>query len=396
MMNHSDDSMNWVQNLPLYQRLYNESPHRSLGLACPFEVYFGRTPNTLKNRLCLEEESQLEIEEEMLQQTGAGDSAQFDKPAPDDFKKWRSIQDLIRDKASKASKKAAQNMIRRNLLKSPPSLYDTGETVLVRVVKKTSAKKTGKKLTLKTHAEGEIQKINHNKHRYNIKYTDPNTGKDKCKWFSVNDITSLTIEEESNKQRKAQKSVVKSKSGKSSKSNKKDINVTGTQNSSSFIADKEVGESVLDSAVFEVINTKKLSNDTINLYNTYVAGICPHPNAVTASTYFYPSLDRNSNTDIPVYRKFINNRKLDDGIEKVVIPVHIPDLEHWLLVVLCLLKLSITIYDSLKLDKQTYSKVFSKIKLQFIAKECENCPENLQGGTLDPSNWTFQRYTKAI
>ena len=47
----NEESMNWVQNLPLYQRIYNESPHRSLGLACPFEIYYGRKPNTLKNRL---------------------------------------------------------------------------------------------------------------------------------------------------------------------------------------------------------------------------------------------------------------------------------------------------------------------------------------------------------
>ena len=44
------EGMNCVENLPLYQKIYNESPHRSLGLLCPFEVYYGRKPNSLKNR----------------------------------------------------------------------------------------------------------------------------------------------------------------------------------------------------------------------------------------------------------------------------------------------------------------------------------------------------------
>ena len=34
------EGMNWVENLPLY--------HRSIGLLCPFEVYYGRKHNSLK------------------------------------------------------------------------------------------------------------------------------------------------------------------------------------------------------------------------------------------------------------------------------------------------------------------------------------------------------------
>ena len=44
------EGMNCVENLPLYQKIYDDSPHRSLGLLCPFEVYYGRKPNSLKNR----------------------------------------------------------------------------------------------------------------------------------------------------------------------------------------------------------------------------------------------------------------------------------------------------------------------------------------------------------
>jgi transposase InsO family protein len=37
-----ENDLNWVENLPEYQKLYNESPHSSLGFLTPFEVYFGR------------------------------------------------------------------------------------------------------------------------------------------------------------------------------------------------------------------------------------------------------------------------------------------------------------------------------------------------------------------
>ena len=63
--------------------------------------------------------------------------------------------------------------------------------------------------------------------------------------------------------------------------------------------------------------------------------------------------------------------------------LHIPELEHWLLVLLCLVKLSIRIYDYLKLNERTYTKIYSKS--QFFEKDYENCPANVQGGSLDPS-----------
>ena len=96
-------------------------------------------------------------------------------------------------------------MIRRNLKKDPPSKYHIGETVRVRVIKQTAAKKAGKKLTLKTHTEGEIIKTDHDKHRYNIKYIDPKSGTMVKKWFSLNDVKSLTLDEEANRQKKAVK-----------------------------------------------------------------------------------------------------------------------------------------------------------------------------------------------
>lgn len=193
------EGMNWVENLPLY--------HRSLGLLCPFEVYYGRKHNSLKNRLCLDSDSEYDAEEEVLHESHADGECSF--PTADDLQTWASLQSKCREKASKASNKAAQNMIRRNLKKDPPSKYHIGETVRVKVIKQIAAKKTGKKLTLKTHTEGEIIKTDHDKDRYNIKYIDPKSGTMVKKWFSVNDVTSLTMNEEANRQKKAVKETSK-------------------------------------------------------------------------------------------------------------------------------------------------------------------------------------------
>ena len=58
------DDLNWVEYLPEYQKLYNESPHSSLGFLTPFEVYFGRPSNRLKNKLSLGKKNDFEVLEE--------------------------------------------------------------------------------------------------------------------------------------------------------------------------------------------------------------------------------------------------------------------------------------------------------------------------------------------
>ena len=37
-MLNCDKELNWLESLAVYQQLYNESPHNSLGIATPFEV----------------------------------------------------------------------------------------------------------------------------------------------------------------------------------------------------------------------------------------------------------------------------------------------------------------------------------------------------------------------
>ena len=61
IVSNSADELNWVEYLPEYQKLYNESPHSSLGFLTPFEVYFGRHPNRLRNKLFLGEKKEFEV-----------------------------------------------------------------------------------------------------------------------------------------------------------------------------------------------------------------------------------------------------------------------------------------------------------------------------------------------
>ena len=101
----STKEVNWVNNLPLYQKLYNESPHRSLGLAAPFQVYFGRKLNSLKNRLTLNgDSSKYEVEEEAIDD----ELLDFHNDlTASEVNKWRTIQAAIRTKAEQALKKGS-------------------------------------------------------------------------------------------------------------------------------------------------------------------------------------------------------------------------------------------------------------------------------------------------
>ena len=139
---NGDGELNWVENLPIYQQLYNESPHSSLGMQSPFEVYYGRQANRVRNKLSLGERKAFEVSEE--------DETEFQLKSPrkDTLRQWQKERDNVRDEALKASKDASQKMIKRELKRNPPSLYYVGESVLVCVAKTKKAVK-GKKTTLR-------------------------------------------------------------------------------------------------------------------------------------------------------------------------------------------------------------------------------------------------------
>ena len=136
-----ENDLNWVENLPEYQKLYNESPHSSLGFLTPFEVYIGRPANRPKNKLFLGEQRDYQVPEEV-------EEANYDDPTEEELRNLSSERDVLWKKALKASNDAAQKMVKRELRRQPPSLYYKGESVLVRIPKSKKSVK-GKKTSLK-------------------------------------------------------------------------------------------------------------------------------------------------------------------------------------------------------------------------------------------------------
>ena len=96
-----DKELNWLESPAVYQQLYDESPHSSLGMATPFEVYFGREPNRVKFRISLAERKDLEVPEE--------DEPNLQELSPvkkSKLQEWKKQRDCIREGALKASNKA--------------------------------------------------------------------------------------------------------------------------------------------------------------------------------------------------------------------------------------------------------------------------------------------------
>ena len=173
-MINCENDVNWVENLPEYQKIYNESPHRSLGFLTPFEVYFGRTSNRPRNKLFLAEKRDFKVPEENV------DEANFDNPTEleEELNNLAIERDVLREKALNASNNAAQKMVKRELKRQPPSLYYKEDAVLVRIpISKKSFK--GKKPSLQDSCEGRIIDADHDLHKCNIEFNDPVTSENK-------------------------------------------------------------------------------------------------------------------------------------------------------------------------------------------------------------------------
>lgn len=108
-MINCENDVNWVENLPEYQKIYNESPHRSPGFLTPFEVYFGRTSNRPRNKLFLAEKREFEVPEENV------DEANYDNPTEleEELNNLAIERDVLRKKALNASNNAARKMVKR-------------------------------------------------------------------------------------------------------------------------------------------------------------------------------------------------------------------------------------------------------------------------------------------
>ena len=250
LINNNNGDLNWVEYLQQYQQLYNESPHRSLGFLSPFEVYFGRKPNRYRKKLFLGGKKEYEVPEEN------DNSFQMDEHKREELTELERERDSIRQKALDASNDAAQDMIKWELKRNPPSLYNKGETVLLRIPVSMKLVK-GKKNSLKSTCEGFIHEADHSVHKYFISYNDPVTLMSKKGWFKVDDVTSLTKEEENDRQQRVKIA--------SSKRNAKRTDHEDFPGESAKRA-RTNNASLLEVCIDQIISFGKLTGDTVNLY----------------------------------------------------------------------------------------------------------------------------------
>lgn len=122
-------------------------------------------------------------------------------------------------------------------------------------------------------------------HKYFISYNDPVTLMSKKGWFKVDDVTSLTKEEENDRQQR-----VKIASGKRNarRTDREDFPGESAKRARTNNA------SLLEVCIDQIISFGKLTGDTVNLYfeslrNNQVFG---EGQWGFATSYFYPSLHR--------------------------------------------------------------------------------------------------------
>ena len=125
--------VNWVQRLPNYERILNEDPKEVLAYKTPFEVYFARKCNSYNTAM---------TDEEVVENAGKCN------PSEGDRRRRSKHASLTRKKAAKASEKCSERMVRGHLRSHPPSKYNVGEKVYIRLPKEKKALKVHKRGTV--------------------------------------------------------------------------------------------------------------------------------------------------------------------------------------------------------------------------------------------------------
>ena len=164
-------------------------------------------------------------------------------------------------------------------------------------------------------------------HKYLISYNDPETRKSKRNWFNVDDVTSVTKEEENERQQKA-----KSYNG------KRTARFRDHKESTDQPSKRMTSNATLEASINQILSCEKLNGDTINLYFEFLTNTedIKEGNWGVATSYFYPSLHRPIETS--TYSKHIGNNNLWE-YEKLMAPVHLPAEHHWLLIVISVVNL---------------------------------------------------------
>ena len=117
--------------------------------------------------------------------------------------------------------------------------------------------------------------------------------------------------------------------------------------------------SLLDASIANVLSFEKLKGDTINLYFDFLRqrSLSKQESVSLASSYFYASLDRPEN--MSSYKNYVGKNPLQN-YEHLIIPVHLPTEEHWLLAIISIISLCIYIYDIPLTFRRTHTNQYSK------------------------------------
>ncbi|XP_048244211.1 uncharacterized protein LOC124128564 [Haliotis rufescens] len=189
---HGDgESFNWVEKLPAYARIHNESIHSALGCS-PYKAMLGCPPVHFKNVLragntvdaysCSEEDEQCEL------------SAGSDEDTGDEYGFNERIEAItnLRKNVLQASLTKSSEMIQKHHENKDTSVYKIGDEVLVRVHgKDTRVKRGGPKKGMKKCKEGTIVEIDSQNSQFKVAYPNKHV-----QWEQVCDITSRTRKEE--------------------------------------------------------------------------------------------------------------------------------------------------------------------------------------------------------
>ena len=110
-----------MRHLPKYTAILNYDRKRELGWKTPFEVYFGRKKNTAS---CISKTKNPRTE--LIQRNS------LLYPTESDVSDFEHTRKDIRSTVSNATRHCNRQMVLKGLLAKPPTVYETGDKVLVR------------------------------------------------------------------------------------------------------------------------------------------------------------------------------------------------------------------------------------------------------------------------
>ena len=129
----------------------------------------------------------------------------------------------------------------------------------------------------------------------------------------------------------------------------------------------------MDASIDQIISSEKLNGDTVNLYFDFLGEklFCENENICLGSSIFI-LLCSDKITEERIANISKKERKSLWEYENLILPVHLADERHWILVLISVVNLCIYIYDSAYCSQDTYKTVFGTIKTKFIRQELQH------------------------